>query len=61
MPQTTPTTKVVHSLLGEIVGVHRGDVVRFSGIPYASIPSRFRQSVMNTALPSRPFDATSNG
>lgn len=51
-----------HPTLGEIYGVKRGhDVVQFRGIPFASIPARFRQSVLTTSLPHQPFDATKPG
>ncbi|OJJ06436.1 hypothetical protein ASPVEDRAFT_32735 [Aspergillus versicolor CBS 583.65] len=51
-----------HSQLGDLVGLPRGnDVVQFRGIPFASIPARFRQSVMVHGLPLQPFDATQSG
>ena len=53
---------VEHNDLGEIVGWARGtDIVQFRGLPYASIPARFRQSILNTSLPSQPYDATQPG
>lgn len=55
-------TKLEHATLGELTGLDRGnDIVQFRGIPYASIPARFRQSVLCTGLPTRPFDATQTG
>lgn len=51
-----------HGALGEVIGRRRGeDVVQFRGIPYASIPGRFRQSILNKELPSQPFWATNPG
>ncbi|KIA75816.1 hypothetical protein HK57_00430 [Aspergillus ustus] len=51
-----------HAKLGELKGWHRqGDIVQFRGIPFASIPGRFRQSVLRHALPTQPFDATQPG
>jgi hypothetical protein len=51
-----------HEQLGHIVGWTRGtDVVQFRGLPYALIPGRFRQSALNTKLPSQPFLATNPG
>lgn len=51
-----------HNQLGDLVGLPRGnDVVQFRGIPFASIPARFRQSVMVHGLPIQPFDATQSG
>lgn len=51
-----------HDQLGEIVGWTRGtDIVQFRGLPFASIPGRFRQSVLSKALPSQPFMATNPG
>lgn len=51
-----------HGQLGEIVGYTRGsDLVQFRGIPYASLPGRFRQSVLNTTLPNVPYQALNPG
>jgi len=51
-----------HELLGEIKGITRGDeIVQFRGIPYASIPARFRQSKLVEQLSQQPFDATQPG
>ncbi|PVH87101.1 alpha/beta-hydrolase [Cadophora sp. DSE1049] len=51
-----------HEKLGHIVGWTRGgDVVQFRGIPYATIPGRFRQSILTTSLPNEPFLATNAG
>ncbi|KAF5681419.1 triacylglycerol lipase V [Fusarium denticulatum] len=52
-----------HPELGSIVGLARdGDVVQFRGIPFASIPSRFRQSNLRAGpLPSQPFNARQPG
>jgi hypothetical protein len=47
-----------HAKLGAITGLNRGsDIVQFCGIPYASIPARFRQSKFVTKLPQQPFTA----
>lgn len=47
-----------HEVLGDILGLSRGDdLVQFRGIPFATIPSRFRQSEPALSLPQRPFDA----
>lgn len=51
-----------HERLGEIVGYTRGyDLVQFRGIPYATIPGRFRQSVLKTTLPDSPYQALHPG
>ena len=51
-----------HEKLGHIVGWTRGtDIVQFRGIPFAAIPGRFRQSVLETSLPTQPFLATNAG
>ena len=51
-----------HEKLGGLIGWERGnDIVQFRGIPYAEIPGRFRQSKVQTSLPSQPFDATNPG
>jgi hypothetical protein len=59
-----PNYQFKHSKLGNIVGLARGpnsEVVQFRGIPFASIPARFRQSVVVKKLPSQPFDARRPG
>ncbi|KAG5759945.1 hypothetical protein H9Q72_011931 [Fusarium xylarioides] len=52
-----------HRELGSITGLARDDdVVQFRGIPFASIPGRFRQSVLKAGrLPSQPFSARQPG
>lgn len=51
-----------HEQLGELVGLERGsDIVQFRGIPFAHIPSRFRQSKLYGFLHSQPFDARQHG
>jgi len=51
-----------HDSLGKIKGIARGDqILQFRGIPYASIPARFRQSKLVQQLPQQPFDATQPG
>ncbi|KAF4437806.1 hypothetical protein F53441_12947 [Fusarium austroafricanum] len=52
-----------HPDLGSIIGLARDDdVVQFRGIPFASVPGRFRQSILRTGqLPSQPFDARQPG
>ncbi|KAF3407333.1 Lipase 1 [Talaromyces pinophilus] len=51
-----------HGALGDIKGRQRhGDIVQFRGLPFASIPARFRQSVLKEHLPNQPFDATNPG
>jgi hypothetical protein len=52
-----------HPELGNIIGFARDDdVVQFRGIPFASIPGRFRQSIVRGGqLPSQPFDARQAG
>lgn len=62
--EITKPSKVTfdHGKLGSLIGWERGnDIVQFRGIPYASIPGRFRQSQVCTELPSQPFDATNPG
>lgn len=66
LPGTEPfaptKTTFTHPELGSITGWKRGnDIVQFRGIPYASIPARFRQSQLRTSLPEQPFDATNPG
>ncbi|KAH6684930.1 Alpha/Beta hydrolase protein, partial [Plectosphaerella plurivora] len=59
-----PNYQYKHSKLGDLVGLARGansEVVQFRGIPFASIPARFRQSVLAKGLPSQPFDARRPG
>jgi carboxylesterase type B len=57
-----PCYKLAHPSLGDINGISRGsEVVQFRGIRYASIPGRFRQSVLRTSLPQEPFDAIEPG
>lgn len=59
-----PNYQFNHSKLGDLVGLARGpnsEVVQFRGIPFASIPARFRQSVVAKQLPSQPFDARRPG
>jgi hypothetical protein len=60
---TAPSVfKFHHDALGDIIGWHRqGDIVQFRGLPFASIPARFRQSVLVDQLPNKPFDATNPG
>ncbi|KAH7403273.1 Alpha/Beta hydrolase protein [Cadophora sp. MPI-SDFR-AT-0126] len=61
-PSTPQQYLFSHEKLGHIVGWTRGsDVVQFRGIPYASIPGRFRQSILTSSLPSQPFEATNAG
>jgi hypothetical protein len=52
-----------HAELGDITGITRGDdIVQFRGIPFASIPGRFRQSVLKQGrLSSQTFDARQPG
>ncbi|KAF5231643.1 hypothetical protein FANTH_13310 [Fusarium anthophilum] len=52
-----------HPELGSIVGLARDDdVVQFRGIPFASVPGRFRQSILRAGpLPSQPFSARQPG
>ncbi|KIL92441.1 hypothetical protein FAVG1_04852 [Fusarium avenaceum] len=52
-----------HPNLGNIIGFARDDdVVQFRGIPFASVPGRFRQSILRTGqLASQPFDARQPG
>jgi len=51
-----------HRQLGSLIGLARGDdVVQFRGIPFASIPARFRQSQLLGSLPQQPFDARQPG
>lgn len=50
-----------HSL-GELTGILRApDVVQFRGIPYARIPSRFRQSIIADSFGAVKYDATKLG
>ncbi|KAJ0420343.1 Alpha/Beta hydrolase protein [Aspergillus carlsbadensis] len=51
-----------HDQLGDIIGWRRqGDTVQFRGLPFATIPERFRQSVLVDHLPNKAFDATKPG
>ncbi|KAF5540165.1 triacylglycerol lipase V precursor [Fusarium mexicanum] len=52
-----------HPDLGSIIGLARDDaVVQFRGIPFASVPGRFRQSIRREGpLPSQPFSARQPG
>ncbi|KAF5568073.1 triacylglycerol lipase V precursor [Fusarium phyllophilum] len=52
-----------HRELGSIIGLARDDdVVQFRGIPFASVPGRFRQSILRAGpLPSQPFSARQPG
>jgi hypothetical protein len=51
-----------HKQLGEIVGLARGeDIVQFRGIPFGSIPARFRQAQLLDSLPHQPYDARKSG
>jgi hypothetical protein len=52
-----------HPNLGSIIGFARDDdVVQFRGIPFASVPGRFCQSILRTGqLVSQPFDARQPG
>ncbi|KAF5631098.1 triacylglycerol lipase V precursor [Fusarium tjaetaba] len=52
-----------HPELGSIVGLARDDdVVQVRGIPFASVPGRFRQSILRDGpLPSQPFNARQPG
>jgi hypothetical protein len=50
-----------HDTLGELRGLLRDDILQFRGVPYASIPARFRQSVVVEKLPHTPFDASEPG
>nr|RBQ86131.1 hypothetical protein FVER53263_12978 [Fusarium verticillioides] len=52
-----------HPELGSIIGLARDDdVVQFRGIPFASVPGRFRQSILRAGpLPSQPFNARQPG
>lgn len=50
--------KFEHDALGELIGLQRDhDIVQLRGLPFASIPKRFAQSRLRTALPQSPFDA----
>ncbi|KAF4333990.1 triacylglycerol lipase V precursor [Fusarium beomiforme] len=52
-----------HPKLGSIIGFARDDdVVQFRGIPFASVPGRFRQSILRAGqLPSQPYNARQPG
>ena len=50
-----------HEQLGTLTGWQLGNVVQFRGLPYATIPGRFRQSQLRHSLPTQPFDATNPG
>jgi hypothetical protein len=57
-----PQFSFKHKQLGAFVGLARGeDVVQFRGVPFASIPARFRQAQLLESLPHQPFDATKSG
>jgi hypothetical protein len=57
-----PSYLFKHTSLGEIIGLARGDdIVQFRGVPFASIPARFRQACLLESLPQQPFDARVSG
>lgn len=57
-----PGYKLEHKDLGQLIGLARGDdVVQFRGVPFATIPARFRQAHLLESLPQQPFDARKSG
>lgn len=57
-----PEYRLEHKDLGQLIGLARGDdVVQFRGIPFATIPARFRQARLLESLPQQPFDARRSG
>lgn len=61
MPRRPQPTQYHHETLGVLRGLLRNEILQFRGIPYASIPARFRQSVVLEKLPQQPFEATEPG
>jgi hypothetical protein len=60
--RSLPPYPFKHKQLGEIIGLARGDdIVQFRGVPFASIPARFRQACLLDSLPQQPFDARVSG
>ncbi|XP_014553792.1 hypothetical protein COCVIDRAFT_40218 [Bipolaris victoriae FI3] len=57
-----PEYRLENKDLGQLIGLARGDdVVQFRGIPFATIPARFRQARLLESLPQQPFDARRSG
>ncbi|KAF2002465.1 alpha/beta-hydrolase [Amniculicola lignicola CBS 123094] len=51
-----------HPVLGPLTGkILSGNVVQFSGVPYATIPARFKRSIMLEKLPGNSTDYTTPG
>ena len=46
---------------GKVNGFTKGNVAEFRGIPFATIPARFRRAQRLTSLPSGTFEATKYG
>jgi carboxylesterase type B len=46
---------------GNVKGFITENVAEFRGIPFATIPARFRRSVRIKSLPESTFDATKHG
>jgi hypothetical protein len=62
MTMECPKLHFVHGQLGELIGYLRdSNVVQFRGVPFATIPGRYRQSILRNDLPRQPFDATQPG
>jgi len=46
---------------GTVKGFTNGNVAEFRGLPFATIPARFRRGELVTSLPDGTFDATKYG
>jgi carboxylesterase type B len=46
---------------GKVTGFTKGNVAEFRGIPFATIPARFRRAELLTSLPGGSFEATKYG
>ena len=57
-----PTFTFDHPELGHMIGIVQPDnVVQFRAIPYATLPARFKQSVLLDRLPEGKTDFTKPG
>lgn len=51
-----------HPELGSMTGIIQPDnVVQFRAVPYASIPARFKRSILLETLPADKSDITEHG
>lgn len=62
MASSTPKREVPN--LGEIIGTtfeEHPEVEQYRGIPYATVPARFKQSVLADSWPEKKWDGTKFG